>query len=129
MNIWTNGCYDILHIGHIKLFEYASTLGDLYVGIDSDQRIKTSKGNDRPFNNQHIRQEFLYSIKYVKSVDIFNNEQELCNLLRFHKIDTIVIGDDYKSKYVIGKDIVSNIIFFPKIKNISTSKILCHKNK
>ena len=129
MNIWTNGCYDIIHIGHIRLFEYAASLGDLYVGIDSDERIKKSKGPDRPFNNQNIRKEFLYSIKHIKFVNIFDNEIEMCRLLRLFKINTIVIGDDYIGKPIIGKNIVSNIIFFPKVENISTSRILCHKSK
>jgi D-beta-D-heptose 7-phosphate kinase/D-beta-D-heptose 1-phosphate adenosyltransferase len=128
MNIWTNGCYDIIHIGHMRLFEYASNLGNLHIGIDADNRVKQLKGYNRPFNTENIRKEFLYGIKYIKSVDIFNNEIELCDLLKKYCIDTIVIGDDYKNKHVIGQDIVSNIIFFPKISNISTSKILCHKN-
>lgn len=126
MNVWTNGCYDILHIGHMKLFEYASTLGDLYVGIDSDKRIKQIKGKDRPFNNEENRKEFLQGIKYIKKVDIFDNEIQMCQMLSAYKINTIIIGNDYINKKVTGSDIVENIIFFPKIEQISTSKILCH---
>ena len=61
--IWTNGCFDVLHIGHIKLLEFAKSQGDyLIVGIDSDERVKVSKGPDRPINNQMDRCEFLRAI-------------------------------------------------------------------
>lgn len=124
MNIWTNGCYDILHIGHIKLFEYAKSLGDnLYVGIDSDNRIKISKGPNRPINNQDQRKLMLSSIRFIDSVDIFDSDNELEALLKKYNIDIIVIGDDYKNRNVVGSSLVKSIIFFPKIPNISSSTI------
>lgn len=124
VNIWTNGCYDILHIGHIKLFEYAKSLGEkLFVGIDSDERIKKSKGYSRPVNNQSHRQDVLCAIRYIDHVNIFNSDQELESLLIRNKIDIIVIGDDYKNKNVIGSTLVKSVVFFPKIPDISTSKI------
>ena len=64
--VWTNGCFDILHKGHIELFKYAKSLGDkLYIGIDSDEKVKKDKGSDRPFNNVEDRRDVLESIKYV----------------------------------------------------------------
>jgi rfaE bifunctional protein nucleotidyltransferase chain/domain len=124
-NIWTNGCFDVLHIGHIKLFEYAKALGNkLIVGIDSDSRVKQLKGNGRPINNEKDRLEFLLSIKYIDQVVIFSSEEDLCNQLIKNHIDTIVIGDDYKHKRVVGQDIIDNIVFFQKIKNLSTTNIL-----
>ena len=124
-NVWTNGCFDVLHIGHIKLFEYAKTLGNkLTVGIDSDSRVKELKGNSRPINNEKNRLEFLLSIKYIDQVVIFSSEEDLCNQLIKNHIDTIVIGDDYKYKRVVGQDIVDNIVFFQKIRNLSTTNIL-----
>jgi rfaE bifunctional protein nucleotidyltransferase chain/domain len=113
MNIWVNGCFDILHIGHIKLLEYAKNFGDnLIVGIDSDRRVSELKGDDRPFNNETIRKEFLESIKFVNKVVVFDNELELKNHLITNKINCIVIGDEYENKNIVGSDIVSNVYFF-----------------
>ena len=82
MNIWTNGCYDILHVGHIALFKYAKSLGgNLIVGIDSDDRVNKLKGNGRPINNQNDRKEMLESIKFIDEVIIFNTKEEMCDLL------------------------------------------------
>lgn len=125
MNIWTNGCYDILHVGHIALFKYAKSLGDnLIVGIDSDDRVNKLKGNGRPINNQNDRKEMLESIKFIDEVIIFNTKEEMCDLLTKKNINTIVIGDDYKDKPVTGSDIIEDIVFFKKIGNYSTTNYL-----
>lgn len=124
-SVWTNGCFDILHIGHIKLFEYAKSLGDiLVVGIDSDERIKKSKGISRPINNEQNRQAFLQAIRYIDHTVIFHSDDELCSYIKKFNIDTMVVGDEYKTKEVIGSEFCKDINFFPKIPNISTSKIL-----
>jgi rfaE bifunctional protein nucleotidyltransferase chain/domain len=125
--IWTNGCFDILHIGHIELFKFAKSLGDiLIVGIDSDTRVKSLKGDQRPVNNQKDRKSFLESISYVKEVVVFDTENELRQLLRNFNVDSIVVGDDYKDRFVLGSDLVSSVIFFPKIPNKSTSNIVSY---
>ena len=125
MNIWTNGCYDILHVGHIALFKYAKSLGgNLIVGIDSDDRVNKLKGNGRPINNQNDRKEMLESIKFIDEVIIFNTKEEMCDLLIKKNINTIVIGDDYKNKPVTGSDIIEDIVFFKKIGNYSTTNYL-----
>lgn len=125
MNIWVNGCFDILHLGHIKLLEYAKSFGDnLIVGIDSDKRVSQLKGYDRPFNNQKYRKEFLESIKYVNKVVIFDSDDELKKHLIENNINCIVIGDDYQNKDIVGSDIISNVYFFKKIPNLSTTNIL-----
>jgi rfaE bifunctional protein nucleotidyltransferase chain/domain len=130
MNIWVNGCFDILHIGHIKLLEYAKNFGDnLIVGIDSDRRVSELKGDDRPFNNETIRKEFLESIKFVNKVVVFDNELELKNHLITNKINCIVIGDEYENKNIVGSDIVSNVYFFKKLPNLSTTNILKNGTK
>jgi len=129
MNIWTNGCFDIVHMGHIELFKYASSLGRLYVGIDSDQRVKLLKGLGRPINEQNQRSQLLSSIKYIHKVDIFDDEKTLRSLLVDYNIDTIVVGDDYINKQVVGSDLVNNVLFFPKIPNLSTSSILDERNR
>ena len=125
MNIWTNGCYDILHVGHIALFKYAKSLGgNLIVGIDSDDRVNKLKGNGRPINNQNDRKKMLESIKFIDEVIIFNTKEEMCDLLTKKNINTIVIGDDYKDKPVTGSDIIKDIVFFKKIGNYSTTNYL-----
>jgi D-beta-D-heptose 7-phosphate kinase/D-beta-D-heptose 1-phosphate adenosyltransferase len=125
MNIWTNGCFDIIHAGHIELFKYAKSLGNhLYVGIDSDDRIKLNKGKTRPINNVQCRQTVLESIKYIDKVFIFDSDKVLESTIQKLSIDTMVVGDDYINKKVIGAEYVNKIIFFPRTINISTSKIM-----
>lgn len=127
-NIWTNGCFDILHIGHIRLLKYAKSLGDrLYVGIDSDERIKQSKGKDRPINNVADRAEMLQALECVTGVAVFNTDDELCNAIKCLGIDTMVIGEEYKDKIVIGKDYAKNLLFFPKINGYSSTGIILHE--
>lgn len=122
--IWTNGCFDILHIGHIKLLEFAKSQGDyLIVGIDSDERIIETKGQGRPINNQKNRLEFLKSIGVVDEVIVFNSSEGLLNAIEFNHIDLIVVGDDYKEKFVIGSQI-SPVLFFEKVQDISTSLLI-----
>lgn len=122
--IWINGTFDVLHFGHLKLLEYASSLGYLKIGIDSDDRVKLLKGKERPFNDQEKRKFFLESLKFVNEVVIFNNENDLIKKIKDYKPEIMVIGDDYKLENIIGHEFIKNIIFFNKIKNISTTKIL-----
>ena len=123
--IWVNGCFDVLHVGHISLLEYANSLGHvLVVGIDSDERVKKLKGSSRPFNNQNDRKKMLESIKYVDVVQIFNDETEMLELIRSYKCDTIVVGNEYKDKKVVGSELVDKVIFFKKIDGYSTTNIL-----
>lgn len=124
MKIWTNGCFDVLHIGHIELLKFAKSLGQhLIVGIDSDTRIKKIKGKSRPINNQQNRKNFLQSIRYVDEVIIFNDENELNNYVDKLSIDIIVVGDDYIHKKVIGSE-HAEVKFFPRISGISSTDIL-----
>ena len=71
--IWTNGCFDVLHRGHLEMFKYAKSLGDyLIVGIDQDERVRASKGISRPVNNENDRKFILESIKYIDEVVMFS---------------------------------------------------------
>ena len=129
MNIvWVNGCFDVLHIGHIELFKWAKSQGDyLIVGIDSDNRVKKLKGDSRPFNNQNDRLQMLSAIRYIDEVDIFNSEEDLRKMIIKHNVHTIIVGDEYKDKEVIGSENAKEVIFFPKIPNYSTTNILENK--
>ena len=124
MKIWVNGTFDVLHIGHIRLLEFASTYGEVRVGLDSDERIRNNKGENRPFNNLKDRLEFISSIKYVESVTYFKNDDELIDRIKEYQPDIMVIGDDYKNKKIIGSEFIPTILFFNKIENKSTTKIL-----
>jgi D-beta-D-heptose 7-phosphate kinase/D-beta-D-heptose 1-phosphate adenosyltransferase len=122
--IWSNGCYDILHTGHLHLLRYAKSLGDkLIVGIDSDERVKSLKGSTRPINNQEDRKFFLESLRFVDEVVVFNTSLELEYLIKKFHIAKIVIGDDYTNKPVIGSK-YAEVIFFPKILDKSSSNII-----
>ena len=122
--IWVNGCFDIIHPGHIELLKYARSLGDsLIVGIDSDNRVKLLKGHDRPINNQEWRKSILSAIKYVDQVFIFDNENEMRSILKKNGISLIVIGDEYIGSKITGSDIC-DVDFFKKIPELSTTSII-----
>lgn len=124
MRVWVNGTFDVLHIGHIYLLEFASQFGTLRVGIDTDLRVKELKGNDRPFNNQMDRKKMLESLKFVNDVVLFNSREELIDSVKEYRPDFMVVGDDYKGEIVYGSEHAKEVIFFDKIKNYSTTKIL-----
>lgn len=122
--VWVNGTFDILHIGHIKLLEFASSFGTLRVGIDTDERVKEKKGELRPYNNLNDRMGFMHSIRFVDSVVSFDSDETLKEHIKQWKPDIMVIGDDYSYEQIIGKEFVPKIEYFKKIEGISTSKIL-----
>ena len=134
MNIWVNGCFDILHIGHLNLLEFAKHLRDqnskflrlnrLIVGIDRDRRVKELKGTDRPINNENDRKRMLESLAVVDEVVIYNTEDEMCDFISMFNIDYIVIGDDYKDKKVLCRNFSENdVVFFTKDEHSSTDII------
>ena len=128
--VWTNGCFDILHKGHIALFKHAKSLGDkLYVGIDSDEKVRKDKGIDRPFNSVEDRRDVLEAIKYIDGVFVFNDTQGLDDLIRIVGPNIMVIGSDWKGKTVVGEQHVNKLVFFDRLKNYSTTNILKWKNQ
>ena len=125
MKVWTNGCFDILHRGHIELFRYAKSLGDeLVVGIDTDEKVKLDKGKDRPINNLQDRIYMLQSIKYIDKVVPFDSTRELSDTIRWYKPNIMVIGSDWKGKNVIGEMFADKLVYFERVKGYSTTKIL-----
>jgi len=80
------------------MLKYAASLGDLYVGIDTDRRVREKKGNSRPINPQEVRKEFLEAILGVKKVFIFDSDDELSSTIRDISPDLHVIGEEYKFK-------------------------------
>jgi D-beta-D-heptose 7-phosphate kinase/D-beta-D-heptose 1-phosphate adenosyltransferase len=126
MRIWVNGTFDVLHIGHLRLVQYANSFGDVRVGIDKDIRVKELKGDNRPINNWFDRVEMMRSIKYVDSVVGFSTDEELRDEIKKWNPDIMIVGSDYKDKVVIGSELVKKVLFFDKIGNHSTTKIISH---
>lgn len=123
--VWVNGCFDVLHDGHIKLLEFAKKQGDfLYVGLDSDYRITQSKGEGRPFNNWRKRVDMMQSIKYVDKVTLFDTDYQLERLIENYGPNVMVIGEEYREKRIIGAEFCEKITFFPRYKNLSSTNII-----
>ena len=121
--IFTNGCFDIIHKGHVELLKFCKKLGDkVIVGINSDKSVKTNKGADRPINNQLDRQAILESIRYVDEVIIFD-EATPSEVIKRIKPDVIVKGGDYLPEEVVGKDL-AEVIIFKFINGYSTTNII-----
>jgi D-beta-D-heptose 7-phosphate kinase / D-beta-D-heptose 1-phosphate adenosyltransferase len=126
MLVFVNGCFDLLHLGHIKLLEFAYDYGNVFVGLNSDKSIKRIKGSGRPIFNQDYRKDMLLAIKYVYDVIIFDEStpQQLISMLN---PNIIIIGHDHSIKDDCYKESVEcgrKIIQAPKFDQHSTSKIL-----
>jgi D-beta-D-heptose 7-phosphate kinase/D-beta-D-heptose 1-phosphate adenosyltransferase len=123
--VWVNGCFDVLHRGHIELFKFAKSKGDhLIVGIDSDFRVKELKGQSRPINSQDDRKFMLDAIQYIDEVVIFQTSSELRAMIHHFKPNIMIVGSDYKDKAVIGSEYAGELIFFDRIGDYSTTNIL-----
>jgi len=118
-----NGTFDILHLAHIKLLEYAQSLGwYVLVLIDSDRRVQELKGPTRPVNNQEERAEMLRAIKYVDEVQIFDSDNELRNLIKEFQPDCMVKGSDYRDRPIIGSEYCKEIKFYEYMEGYSTTQ-------
>ena len=127
--VWTNGCFDILHRGHIEMFKFAKSLGDeLIVGLDTDEKVKEAKGDDRPFNNLVDREIVVSSIRYVDKTFSFNSQKQLEHLIKSINPDILVVGSDWEGKYVVGAEYAKEVIFFPRVDGYSTTKVLKNDN-
>ena len=128
MKVFTNGCFDILHRGHLELLKYCNKMacpamgGWVIVGLNSDASIKKLKGNNRPINNQEDRKFALESLKYVDKVEIFEEDTPL-ELIKSVNPQIIVKGGDYLKEQVVGNDICA-VRIFNYLKNYSTTNIL-----
>ena len=124
-NIWINGCFDVLHMGHIKLFRRARQMGmRVIVGVDTDERIRQAKGENRPVNDLHNRIDFLRSIKYIDMIHSFGTDEELSNIIKDYSPRYMLIGDDYKDKEIIGSEWVKEMIYVPRYQGLSSSNII-----
>lgn len=122
--VFTNGCFDILHAGHVKYLEVAKSYGDvLIVGVNADSSVRKIKGPTRPINNQDDRAYILASLESVDYVVIFEEETpyELIKLVKPH---TLVKGGDYEGKDVVGQDIANELKLVQFVDGKSTTNTI-----
>ena len=122
--VFTNGCFDILHVGHLKVLMAARALGDrLIVGLNSDDSTRRLKGSGRPIIPYDQRKKLLLELECVDHVTGFDEDTPLW-LIETIKPDIVVKGGDYKPENVVGYGIAKRIVIVPLYKNVSTSNII-----
>jgi len=110
--VFTNGCFDLLHIGHVKLLEFAGRQGDyLVVGIDDDKSVESLKGQNRPIVPIQERAQLIASIKWVDEVVVFDGEEELRALLDEIDPAVVVKGSDWQKSQVVKNEKASVMLF------------------
>jgi rfaE bifunctional protein nucleotidyltransferase chain/domain len=126
--VFTNGCFDILHAGHLDLLSKAARLGDiLIVGLNADASVRRLKGEERPVNDEGFRSQLLSHLQMVDSVVIFEEDTPL-ELIRSIKPDILVKGGDYLAEDVVGYEDVSaaggSVEIIPLVEGLSTSALI-----
>jgi len=125
MVVWTNGCFDILHRGHIEMLQYARSLGNyLVVGLDSDERVRANKGVTRPFNTFKDRAFVLGALGCVDLAVSFDSDKKLISIIKSLKPNIMVVGSDWRGKDVIGQEYAGEVRFFERVGDYSTTKII-----
>ncbi|MBI4649439.1 MAG: D-glycero-beta-D-manno-heptose 1-phosphate adenylyltransferase [Bacteroidia bacterium] len=126
--VFTNGCFDIIHRGHVEYLAKAASLGDiLIVGLNSDNSIRLIKGNGRPIQDEYSRALVLASFYFITNIIIFDEETPY-ELIKIIKPHILVKGSDYSINDIVGADLVHNnggeIITIDFVKGYSTSDII-----
>ena len=126
--VFTNGCFDLIHLGHIEVLARSADLGDiLIIGVNTDSSIKELKGNNRPIIEEDSRAQQLASLEFVDAVILFN-EQTPLELIKVIKPNVITKGGDYNSEQVVGNEIAieneGEVIIIPLTQGYSTTSIL-----
>ena len=126
--VFTNGCFDILHVGHVRYLKSAKALGGaLIVGLNSDKSVKRIKGDKRPIVPERERAELLSSIRFVDYVVLFD-EPDPYNTIAAIKPDILVKGGDWSLENIVGRDIVESyggeVHTLPFIEGASSSRMI-----
>jgi rfaE bifunctional protein nucleotidyltransferase chain/domain len=126
--VFTNGCFDLVHRGHIHLLRNAKALGDLLiVAINSDQSVKSIKGPNRPILSENDRLQLIASMEMVNYVLLFD-EPNPCNIISILRPNILVKGGDWPADQVVGADIVQasggEVVVVPYLKGFSTTEII-----
>ena len=130
---FTNGCFDILHLGHLKILTKSKEFGDrLIVAVNSDESVRKLKGEERPINDFQTRSNMLASFSFVDYVVEFSDDTPK-KLIQIIKPDFLIKGGDYKKKNIVGNDIVSSYggetIIIPLIDGLSSTNTINKLNK
>ena len=130
---FTNGCFDILHLGHLEILTKSKEFGDrLIVAVNSDESVRKLKGKERPINNFQTRSNMLASFSFVDYVVKFSDDTPK-KLIQKFKPDFLIKGGDYKKKDIVGNDIVSSYggetIIIPLIDGLSSTNTINKINK
>jgi rfaE bifunctional protein nucleotidyltransferase chain/domain len=126
--VFTNGCFDILHLGHVDYLEKARNLGEkLVVGLNTDASVQRLKGPDRPICDQNSRAHVMASLEFVDAVILFDEETPL-ELISFVKPDILVKGNDYTVENIVGADVVmkngGSVETVPLVNGYSTTNVI-----
>ncbi|MBM4308214.1 MAG: D-glycero-beta-D-manno-heptose 1-phosphate adenylyltransferase [Deltaproteobacteria bacterium] len=126
--VFTNGCFDILHVGHIRYLEKARSLGDiLVVGLNSDRSVRTIKGPERPILPEQERAEILSGLWCVDYITLFNEPIPL-ELITSIKPHVLVKGGDWTKETTVGKEVVEGsggeVVILPFVEGSSTTNII-----
>jgi len=121
--VFTNGCFDIIHIGHVRYLREARALGDvLVIGLNSDKSVSSIKPN-RPINPQTHRAEVLSFLEMVDYVVLFDEETPY-ELIKLIEPDVLVKGGDWKKEEIVGSDIAKETYSLPYVEGVSTTEII-----
>ncbi|MCB0804647.1 MAG: D-glycero-beta-D-manno-heptose 1-phosphate adenylyltransferase [Bacteroidales bacterium] len=126
--VFTNGCFDILHAGHIDYLSRARELGDvLMIGLNTDDSVTRLKGSNRPVNNEWARAQVLASLDFVDAV-VYFNEDTPYSLIEMVQPDILVKGSDYKPEEIVGYDILKKkggeIVTIDFLQGYSTTSLI-----
>ena len=126
--VFTNGCFDLIHVGHVSLLREAKKKGDvLVVAINSDESVRKLKGNHRPIFPEEERAETLAAMEMVDYVTVFS-EEDPYKVIAFFKPDILVKGGDWSLNRIIGRDVVQSyggeVLTFPEVEGHSSSRII-----
>ncbi len=121
--IFVNGSFDVLHLGHLRLLNYARSLGDhLCVAIDTDRRIRELKGDNRPINSLYERKSMLANLRCVDEVLVFDSNEDLIHIMQAYKPDIIVKGSDHRETSQLSKQYCKEVIFYERFGGYSSTK-------
>ncbi len=122
--VFTNGCFDIIHPGHLRVLEEAASLGDvLFVGLNTDESVRRLKGADRPVQKLEARAGVLCALRPVDFVVPFPEDTPL-ELILALRPDVLVKGGDYRKEDVVGAGLVPEVVIVPTLKGHSTTALL-----